>query len=111
GLLDFHRWANAALFGGSWRTLRELAVQFSSIRTLFDRGSTGDIRGGAPRFSLGIVSARPVGTPFRAGSRLFGSSAAALWDRAGHLHHLGAPTSTFRPRIRAPLAGLLALTP
>src|ERR1700738_3798450 len=72
GLLDFRRRTNAALLDGlgNRRALWELAVQFSPVRTLLDRRGTGDIRRRTSYSGLGTVSARAVGAPSRAGSRL-----------------------------------------
>src|SRR5260370_40008511 len=110
GLLDFRRRTNAALPAGLGNrgTLRELAVQFSSVRTLLDRRSTGDIRRRTSYFGLGTVSARAGGAPSRAGSRLSCPGAAAVRDSAPHLHHLGAAARAFRPGIRTAFPRILS---
>src|ERR1700730_14624620 len=107
--LDLHSRTNAALPDGlgSRRAFRELAIHFSAVRTLLDRWIAGAIWRRAPGPGLGTFSVRAVGAHARLGHRILGVAAAPIWHGAWHLHHLGAAARAFRPRVRAPFAGLL----
>src|SRR5260370_36481 len=57
--LDFHSGPNAALSDGlgNWRAFRELAIQLSTVRTLFDRWVAGAVWRRALGLGLGTLSA------------------------------------------------------
>src|SRR5258708_24768847 len=67
--VDFHSWTNAALSDGLgiWRAFRELAIQLSAVRSLFDRWIAGGVLPRAFGLCLGMLSARAVGANARLG--------------------------------------------
>src|SRR5260370_30925892 len=62
--LDFHSGPNAALSDGlgNWRAFRELALQLSTVRTLFDRWVAGAVLRRALGLGFGTLSALAVDT-------------------------------------------------
>src|SRR5260370_32522695 len=90
--IDFHRRANTALPGrlGSRPAVHQLALRFSTLRTLCDRLLAGAVWRGAPRASLGTVSTRALGSYAGPGHRISGAAAASIWHGTWHLHYLGA---------------------
>src|SRR6266852_7015171 len=79
--LDFHRGTNTALSDGlgNWRAFRELAVQLSAVRTLFDRCVPGALWRRAFGPGLGTFSTRAVGADARLGPRIPGPAAPPIW--------------------------------
>src|SRR5258705_7898262 len=74
---------------GNGRALCKLAVHFSAVWTLWDRGDPGVLWCCASALGMGAISARALGAAAWLGAWIFGAAAAAVWHRARHLHALG----------------------
>src|SRR5260370_35607587 len=70
---------------GNGRALRKLALHFSAVWTLWDRGDPGVLWCCASALGMGAVSTRAMGTGAWLGAWIFGAAAAALGHGRGHL--------------------------
>src|SRR6267154_92752 len=75
---------------GNGRPLRKLAVHFSAVWTLWDRGDPGVLWCCASALGMGAISTRALGAAAWLGAWIFGAAAATVWHCARHLHDLGA---------------------
>src|SRR6266436_4904651 len=84
---------------GNGRALCKLAVHFSAVWTLWDRGDPGVLWCCSSALGMGAVSTRAMGTGAWLSAWIFGAAAPALWHGAGHLHALGAAAAAIGPRV------------
>src|SRR5258707_972464 len=75
---------------GNGRALRKLAVHFSAVWTLWDRGDPGVLWCCASALGMGAISTRALGAVAWVGGWIFRAAAATVWRCARHLHDLGA---------------------
>src|SRR6267142_1035453 len=89
---DFDSWPGTAVLDGlgNGRALRKLAVHFSAVWTLWDRGDPGVLWCCASALGLGTISTGALGASAWLGTWVSGAGAAAVWHCARHLHALGA---------------------